>query len=152
VTQPLTGAERAARRRGRAVDTRHAMVIFEKATAYRSAADELLQVMKSPGNSLSLRDPTYYLYHRATELVLKACLLSHDLYETGHDIGALFELCRTNKFLGLDDVHFELHNLIVLLEGGERYRYAVETNDRFVPDLPWVHEALGQLSRLWSRK
>jgi hypothetical protein len=66
----------------------------------------------------ALRDPTYYLYHHATELVLKACLLSHDLHKTGrHNIGALFELCRTNKFLGLNDDHFELHGLIVLLEG-----------------------------------
>jgi hypothetical protein len=161
VTELLTGAERAARYRQRragklvtppprsvqAVDTRHAMAVFEKATAYRSAADKLHQVMKSPGNSLPLREPTYFLYHHAAELALKACLLSHDLHKTGHDIGALFELCRTNKFLGLNDVHFELHNLIVLLDGGNsrnRYRYAV-VNNRVAPALPWVQEALGQL-------
>jgi hypothetical protein len=158
LTERLTGAERAARHRQRkagklvtppprsvqAVDTRHAMAVFEKATAYRSAADNLLEVMKSPGNSLSLRDPTYYRYHHATELVLKACLLSHNLHKTGHKIGTLFELCRKNKFLGLNDAHCELHNLIVLLEGGGRYRYAA-VNGRFGPDLRWVHEALGQL-------
>ncbi len=103
---------------------------------------------KSLGNSLSLRDPTYYLYHHATELALKACLLSHDVHNTGrHNIGDLFERCRTNKFLGLNDAHFELHNLIVLLEGGNsrnRYRYAVE-NNHFAPALPWVQEAVGQL-------
>jgi hypothetical protein len=123
------------------------MAVFEKATAYRSAADKLLQVMESPGSSLPLRDPTYFLYHHATELVLKACLLSHGLHKAGHNIGALFELCRTNKFLGLNDDHFELHNLIGLLEGGNnwnRYRYAV-VNNTLPPDLPWVHEAVGQL-------
>lgn len=161
VTERLTGAERAARYRQRkagklvkppprsvqAVDTRHAMAVFEKATAYRSAADKLLQVMKSPGNSLPLRDPIYFLYHHATELALKACLLTHDLHKAGHDIGALFELCRTHKILGLNDVHFELHNLIVLLEGGNsrnRYRYAV-VNNSVAPALPWVQETVGQL-------
>ena len=49
--------------------------------------------------------------------------------------------------LGLNDDHFELHNLIGLLEGGnswDRYRYAV-VNNTLPPDLPWVHEAVGQL-------
>jgi len=161
VTEPLTGAERAARYRQRktgklvtppprsvgAANTRHAMAVFKKAIAYRSAADTLIQVMKSPGNSLPLRDPTYYLYHHATELVLKACLLSHDLHNTGrHNIGDLFELCRSNKFLSAGP-NFELHNLIALLEGGnsrDRYRY-VMVNNAAPPDLPWVQEAVGQL-------
>jgi HEPN domain-containing protein len=159
--EPLTGAERAARYRRRkagklvtpsprsvqAADTRHAMACFEKAIQFRNAAHKLLQVMKSPDNLLPFRDPTYFLYHHATELALKACLLSHGLSRRGHNIGALFELCRANKFLGLNDVHFELHNVIVLLGGGnrwERYRYA-GVNNNVTPDLPWVHEAVAQL-------
>jgi len=160
VTEPLTGAERAARYRQRkagklvappprsvgAANTRHAMAVFKKATQYRIAADTLIQVMKSPGSSRPIRDPTYYLYHHATELVLKACLLSHDLHNIGrHNIGDLFELCRSNKFL--IDYHFDLHNLVALLEGGnsrDRYRYVME-NNRAPPDLSWVHEGVGQL-------
>ena len=109
--EPLTGAERAARYRQRkagklvappprslgAADTQHAVAVFEKAIAYRSAADKLLQEMKSPGSSLPFRDPTYFLYHHATELALKACLLSHGLHKAGHNIQDLFELCLTNK-------------------------------------------------------
>jgi hypothetical protein len=129
------------------------MAYFEEAIAYRSAADKLFEVMTFPGNTLPLRDPTYHLYHHATELVLKACLLSHGLGvpangKDGHDIGALFELCRMHKFLGLNDAHFELHNSVVLLGEGNRwhrYRYAGPHNERAPPALHWVHEAVGEL-------
>jgi hypothetical protein len=157
VAEPLTGAERAARYRQRkagklvtppprsveAANTRHAMAVFKKATQYRIAADKLLQIMKSPGNSLPLRDPTYHLYHHATELVLKACLLSHDLHNTGrHNIGELYERCRSNKVLDLSN-----DGVIGLLEkgnNGDRYRY-VMPNNVFTPELSWVHEVVGQL-------
>jgi hypothetical protein len=159
--EPLTGAERAARHRQRkagelvapsprslgAADTRHAVAVFEKAIAYRSAADKLFQEMKSPGNSLPFRDPTYFLYHHATELALKACLLSHGLHKAGHNLNDLFELCLTNKFLDLRDSSGFVHFFIGVFAGGNqwhRYRYAV-VKKTFPPDLSWVHEAVGQL-------
>ena len=117
---------------------------FEEASAYRCAADKLLQVMQSPGNSLPLRDPTYFLYHHAIELILKACLLSHGLHKTGHNIRVLSEFCRTNRFLSLDDVHFG----IALLESGNiwnRYRYAVEKNTLMYTALSSVHKVVGRL-------
>src|SRR5580693_411403 len=103
----LTDAERAARYRQRkagklvtppprivqATDTRHAKAVFEKAIGYRSAADKLFEEIKSPAHSLPLRDATYFLYYHATELVLKACLLSHDWpSQRGHNIEKLFDL------------------------------------------------------------
>jgi hypothetical protein len=154
--ETLTGAERAARYRqrkaGKAVappprsvgakDSRHTIAVFEKAIAFRAAADKLFREI-SPGNTLPLRDPTYFLYHHATELALKACLLSHGRHKTGHNIKELLDLCWANKFLGLNDVIFP----IALLEGGNewnRYRYAV-VNKTLTPELSWVHEAVGQL-------
>lgn len=155
--EPLTGAERAARYRQRkagkvvappprsvgAKDSRHAIAVFEKAIAFRSAADKLFQEM-SPGNTLPLRDPTYFLYHHATELALKACLLSCGLHKNSHNIKELLDLCWANKFPGLSDVDTFP---IALLEGGNqwnRYRYAV-VNKALTPELSWVHEAVGQL-------
>jgi HEPN domain-containing protein len=154
---PLTGAERAARYRQRkagklvtppprsvqAVDTRHAMAVFEKGIGFRSAADKLFEEMKSPDHSLPLRDATYFLYHHAIELALKACLLSQGLHRTGHKISVLFDLCRERKLLDLGDIYFP----IALLESGNqwnRYRYAV-VNKTLSPDLSWVQEAVGQL-------
>jgi hypothetical protein len=161
VTGPLTSAERAARYRQRkagklvappprslqAGDTRHAMAVFEKAIGFRSAADKLFEEIKSPGHSLPLRDATYFLYHHATELALKACLLAHGLHKTGHNIKELFHLCWTNNFLDLSDTGSFVHFCIEIFEGGNRwnhYRYAV-VGKPMPPDLPWVNEAVGQL-------
>ncbi len=130
----------------------HAKGWFDEAGAYRSAGDTLLQVLTSPGNTLHLLDPIYFLYHHATELALKAFLLSHSLDvprgKPGHDIGALFDRCRTNGLLGAADENSELRTFVYLLGEGDRwyrYRYAGAGNGRFIPDFAWVREAVGQL-------
>lgn len=159
---PLTNAERAARHRQRkagklvappprsvkAADTRHALAVFEKAKSFRVAADKLFEEITSPGNSLHIRDPIYYLYHHATELALKACLLSQGTHKTGHNIKELFDLCWSNKFLDLSDTGSFVHFFIGIFEGGNQgngYRYAVEKMAFGPPVLSWVHEAVGQL-------
>jgi HEPN domain-containing protein len=130
----------------------HPMGWFQNAISFRSAADLLFEAITSPDNKRPLRDPVYFLYHQAVELALKACLVSRGLKvpEGGkdqHDIGKLFEQCREKKLLGLDDKHFDTHNLIDLLSQGnrlQRYRYP-GPNERFIPDLGWLHETVGQL-------
>jgi hypothetical protein len=130
----------------------HAQGCFDEAVAYRSAGDTLLQVLISPGNTLHLLDPIYFLYHHATELALKAFLLSHSLDvprgKPGHDIGTLFDRCRTSGLLGPADDNSELRTFVYLLGEGDRwyrYRYAGAGNERFIPDFAWVREAVGQL-------
>ena len=125
-----------------------AIEYFKEAVAYQISADRLYEQIDSQTlKTLPLRDPIYFLYHHASELALKACLLSHDLsVRSGHSIGAFFERCRTRGFLGIDDEHREIHHLMVFLDAtdyGEGYRYAGQ-ND-FRPDLPWVQEVIGKL-------
>jgi HEPN domain-containing protein len=128
-----------------------AIEYFKEAVAYQISADRLYEQIDSQTlKKLPLRDPIYYLYHHASELALKACLLSHDLsVRSGHSIGAFFERCRTRGFLGIDDEHHELHLIHLLMifldatDYGKGYRYARE-ND-FRPTLRWVQEVVGKL-------
>lgn len=132
----------------------HAKGCFDEAGAYRSAGDTLLQVLTSPDNTLHLLDPIYFLYHHATELALKAFLLCHGLRvprgrEDGHNIGALFDLCRTNGLLGPAHENSELRTFVHFLGEGnrwQRYRYVGAHNEGgAIPDFAWVREAVGQL-------
>lgn len=131
----------------------HAQGCFDEAGAFRSAGDTLIQMLTSPGNTLPLRDPVYFLYHHATELALKAFLLSRGLPvprvgKDGHEIGALFDRCRTNGLLGPADENSELRAFVYLLAKGNlknSYRYAGEDIDSAIPDFAWVREAVGEL-------
>src|SRR5215471_9636985 len=101
----------------------HPLGYFEKAVCFQSAADVLFETIRSAGNQRPLRDPTYFLYHQAVELALKACLSSRglDLPKEGrdqHDIEKFFEQCRAAKLLGLNDSNFNMHNLVVMLHKG----------------------------------
>ena len=129
----------------------HAGAFFEMAQAYSIAADQLFEIIKL-GKGLPLRDPTYFLYAHAVEIGLKALLLSHGLSipttgKEGHEIGDIFVRCRKEGLIGLNDPHFELHNLVVLLGQGnerQRYRYA-GLQSRPLADITWVHDTVGRL-------
>jgi hypothetical protein len=132
-----------------------AMEYFKKAVAYQLSADRLYEQIDQPIRTLPLRDPRmlplhdpiYFLYHHATELALKACLMSHNLsVRRGHRIEALFERWRTGRFLGADAEHREMHNLMVFLDAddnGQGYRYAGQRD--ISPQLGWVQEAIGKI-------
>jgi len=139
-----------------------AIEYFKEAIAYQISANRLYEQIDSQTLiKFPLRDPIYFLYHHAAELALKACLLSHDLsVRSGHSIGAFFERCRKERFLGMDDEHLEMHNLMVFLDAtdkGEGYRYAGQSD--FRPDVPWVQEVIGKLIaavephvKAWAKK
>lgn len=126
----------------------HAGETFEMARSYQIAANRLLTAMRA--EQLPLMDPTYFLYAHTVELALKALLQAQGISVTGsHDIGDLFEDCRSKDLIG-PDPHFELHNLVVLLGAGNeghRYRYAGNVR-RIRPDLPWVQEAVERLMKI----
>jgi|SRR5580692_6523307 hypothetical protein len=130
----------------------NAATTFEMANSYKMAAERVLGIMRT--ERLPLKDPIYFLYAHAAELALKALLLAHSLPiptspKKGHEIGEIFEACCGHKLVE-PDPYFELHNLVVLLGGGnegQRYRYAGR-NKRTRPDLDWVREAVGQLVRM----
>jgi HEPN domain-containing protein len=127
----------------------HSLELFKEALAYQVSADRLYeQLAPQPRIGLPLSDPVYFLYHHAAELALKACLRSHNLRPgKAHGVGELFQRCRTTGLLGIDDEHRDMHNLLVVLDGGRDegrgYRYA--SRNGFVPELEWVQEAVRKL-------
>jgi hypothetical protein len=130
---------------------RYALAFLDGAIAYQVAANKLREIMNvQPPAGLPLRDPTYFLYHHAVELALKACLLAHGATiqtgRTGHNISGLFDECQSKKFLKLKDER-EINNLIAILGSGDNalgYRYP-QVSRHFIPDLTWVDEVVAQL-------
>jgi hypothetical protein len=138
----------------RLIEPSQAMEFFELALAYQVSADRLFeQLPPQPRIGLPLSDPIYFLYYHATELVLKALLLSDDApVEPKHGIRDLFTNCQTYQLLDIVGKHRELYNLMVFLGGlrendlednGIGYRYA--SRNGFVPKLEDVREGVGEL-------
>jgi hypothetical protein len=124
---------------------------FELACQYKNAADLLSERFESGTTNLSnlpIREPIYFLYHHATELVLKAFLTSHSKRtSSSHDIEGLYEASRKEGLIVKEDHAFEVHNLIHLLAAGNQghfYRYPVE-NKRISSHSAWTRDVVGRL-------
>jgi hypothetical protein len=98
--------------------------------------------------NLPIREPIYFLYHHAAELVLKAFLTSRSKRtSSSHGIEALYEASRKEGLIVKEDHDLEVHNLIHLLAAGNQdhfYRYPVE-NKRISSDLAWTCDVVGRL-------
>jgi HEPN domain-containing protein len=81
-----------------------AHTLFELACQYKNAADLLSERFESGTNNLPIREPIYFLYHHATELVLKAFLTSHSKRtSSSHDIADLYEASRKEGLIVKED-------------------------------------------------
>ena len=131
---------------------------FELACQYKNAADLLSERFES-GTSNRILEPIYFLYHHATELVLKAFLTAHSKRtSSSHDIADLYEASRKEGLIVKEDHAHQVHNLIQLLASGNQdhfYRYPVEhkrisshsawTRGRICAHYAWVRDVVGRL-------
>jgi hypothetical protein len=101
----------------------------------------------------TLRSPTYFMYLHAIELALKAFLRAGDVpivadgKRKHHQITELYEECRgLGLRIGPDDV-FDIHNVVVLLEGANEeqgLRYFKQKGSS-IPELSWTRDTVEKL-------
>ncbi len=121
---------------------------FDIACQYKNAADLLHAQFYSGTNQLPIREPIYYLYHHAVELILKSFLHArHRGFRNTHDVNVLYSMCCNEGMKVRDGHHFEVKNCIDLLRAGNRnhfYRYPVE-NKHAAPSLTWTCDVVTRL-------
>jgi hypothetical protein len=100
-----------------------APTFFQLACQYKNAADLLSKRFELGTTNLPIREPIYFLYHHAAELVLKAFLTSRSKRtSSSHGIEALYEASRKEGLIVKEDHDLEVHNLIHLLGRVDGYR------------------------------
>ena len=115
------------------------------ARQYHEAAEELFH------NKPHLFWVLYNLYFHVTELLLKAYLKAHNR-DPGrrHEIGKLYNECRSlGLTIGSDD-QFNLENVVNLLESGNAdaaFRYS-SLESGSLPEVSWTREVVGQLMQV----
>jgi hypothetical protein len=122
---------------------------FDLACQYKDAADLLYDQIHSDTNQKAIREPTYYLYHHAVELALKAFLCACNkplVSRSEHHIDHLYKKCRKMGLVVRDDHHWEVHNCIDLL-AGERNRFYRYPTQKWHPssDLDWTRDVVTRL-------
>jgi hypothetical protein len=87
------------------------------------------------------------LYFHTVELLLKAFLRAHNEEVWGHEIGKLYERCRSLGLKVKSDDRFNLGNVVSLLESGNEdmaFRY-FSWDSRTEPDLAWTRDVVATL-------
>jgi hypothetical protein len=97
---------------------------FDLACQYKNAADLLHVQFRSGTNQLSVREPIYYLYYHAVELILKSFLHARNRsFRNTHDVNVLYNMCCDGGMKVKDDHHFAVKNCIDLLRAGNRNHF-----------------------------
>ena len=130
----------------------HAASFLGFAQQYQRAANELLDLHSADH---LLRDPIYFLYAHAVEMLLKAFLRAHNIAivgtpwakEKGHHLYELYEeCCRLGLNVDKNDP-VGIRNVVILLDSGNRYQgfryFSLESGS--VPDLQWTRDIVQRL-------
>jgi hypothetical protein len=126
---------------------KQAAEFYALAAQYKTAANLLCTHWGGP-ERLSIREPIYFLHHHAVELVLQAYLRSHAARGApNHDIWTMYKECKKHGLVVADDQHFEVQNLIALLQGlNEQDFYRYPNDNRHIgPDIVWAQDVVKRL-------